>query len=407
MERGQKLGVKYLFPWVLAPLRVGLASVSVVTGRELRGVLIADQLARASVVCRGAAPSRRRRSNDTRPPGGAEDRGQGVVLVVRKLEKSMAGRRQLIETMSHREPRGVCLHWAVSKNPNSLPLSLPLFFLGSSTKIMVWVVQYQNHGGWDWDTPFVVPPAAWDCLTLPSARLVLSRSISSVECRTDGSSPRCCSSCCSSDVGAAGVPVVIRPIPGPTTETTDTHVPASPYRRRMCYVCGTAWPRSMYRATRFPCAIPTTVEVMATSQKHYPPREGTGRKKHLARLPNVYLYPGRPRDSISTSTKEQVGIRLARFRHVRYGPPKQMQTLLPCAAAQRGCKIQLRGPSLVLFKTSNRQMALGIPSALWHAASSPRLPLEETNNKIPCGILGHPHGYVRGSLSVNRPDAMP
>lgn len=55
MERGQKLGVKYLFPWVLAPLRVGLASVSVVTGRELRGVLIADQLARASVVCRGAA----------------------------------------------------------------------------------------------------------------------------------------------------------------------------------------------------------------------------------------------------------------------------------------------------------------------------------------------------------------
>lgn len=105
--------------------------------------------------------------------------------------------------------------------------------------------------------------------------------------------------------------------------------------------------------------------------------------------------------------KEQVGIRLARFRHVRYGPPKQMQTLLPCAAAQRGCKIQLRGPSLVPFKTSNRQMALGIPSALWHAASSPRLPLEETNNKIPCGILGHPYGYVRGSLSVNRPDAMP
>lgn len=176
---------------------------------------------------------------------------------------------------------------------------------------MVWVVQYQNHGGWDWDTPLVVPPAAWDCLTLPSpspsARLVLSRSISSVECRTDGSSPRCCSSCCSSDVGAAGVPVVIRPIPGPTTETTDTHVPASPYRRRMCYVCGTAWPRSMYRATRFPCAIPTTVEAMATSQKHYPPREGTGRKKHLARLPNVYLYPGRPRDSILTSTRERTG----------------------------------------------------------------------------------------------------
>lgn len=114
-------------------------------------MLIADRAAgpRASICCLPRCrPSRRRqRSNDTRPLGGAEDRGQGVV-VVRKLEKSMAGRRQLIETMSHREPRGVCLHWAVSKNPNSLPLSLPLFFFpfpGSRA-----VVQRRNHGGWDW-----------------------------------------------------------------------------------------------------------------------------------------------------------------------------------------------------------------------------------------------------------------
>lgn len=38
------------------------------------------------------------------------------------------------------------------------------------------------------------------------------------------------------------------------------------------------------------------------------PREREpGEKKYLARLPNVYLYPGRPRDSISTSTRERTG----------------------------------------------------------------------------------------------------
>lgn len=311
MERGQKLGVKYLFPWVLAPLRVGLASVSVVTGRELGGVLIADQLARASVVCRGAAHPVVEGRTTPDLPGGLRTGVRGWCWWCENWKSRWREGGSSSKPCRIGNHAGFVSTGQSPKPQQSPPLLASFFFLGSSTKIMVWVVQYQNHGGWDWDTPFVVPPAAWDCLTLPSpspsARLVLSRSISSVECRTDGSSPRCCSSCCSSDVGAAGVPVVIRPIPGPTTETTDTHVPASPYRRRMCYVCGTAWPRSMYRATRFPCAIPTTVEAMATSQKHYPPREGTGRKKHLARLPNVYLYPGKPRDSISTSTRERTG----------------------------------------------------------------------------------------------------
>lgn len=91
-------------------------------------------------------------------------------MVVRKLEKSMAGRRQLIETMSHREPRGVCLHWAVSKNPNSVPLSLPPFFF--------WEAGQKSWFGWSNIEIMVVgigtrrlwfhPPLGTDCLTLPS-----------------------------------------------------------------------------------------------------------------------------------------------------------------------------------------------------------------------------------------------
>lgn len=59
------------------------------------------------------------------------------------------------------------------------------------------------------------------------------------------------------------------------------------------------------------------------------------------------------------------------------------------AAAQKGCKMRWRGPSLLLFKMNDRTLALGIPSALWHAPF-PRLLLETTNNKITRGTLDEP-----------------
>lgn len=129
----------------------------------------------------------------------------------------MAGRRQLIETMSHREPRGVCLHWAVSKNPNSLPLSLPLFFSFPGSRA---VVQRRNHGGWDWGQAVCGSTRRLGLSHTPESQPVLSCLGPYRQSKPGRTAAHL--GVVVRPVGAAGVPVMIRPIPGPTTETTDT-----------------------------------------------------------------------------------------------------------------------------------------------------------------------------------------
>jgi hypothetical protein len=152
----------------------------------------------------------------------------------------------------------------------------------------------------------------------PSCLVSVSIFMSSVESRT------------AAHLGAVLATLAQREYPS-LKRRTRVLVPAYPYRRRMYYVCGTAWPRSRHGETRIPCLRPHC-RSHADYQKQHSAREGIGEEPTCVHLPcTCRLNVGAESKtySISTSideyllsvlkyivgTEKAPRIRIAQFRH--------------------------------------------------------------------------------------------